>query len=274
MPEDLQNPFEPRWKNNLRLSENPWMEDHKITGTILYPGAGMLIMALEGVLQLAEPSKKVEGFRFRNISFERGLVVSSGDDAPVETRLSFLPTKSHLANEFQFTVYTTTGSSWTKHCSGTVALEYVLEDQEIDGPAAVSLAWNKQVAEYKDLLSAPDAESLDVDDFYDQLEANGMEYGPLFRNVVSLASVGSKKAVYGAIQIPDTQSVMPANFEYPHIMHPATMDAIFHLLLATVNDGRPTEEAAVPYHLEDMFVTAELPQKDGSLFQGYSRLTS
>jgi acyl transferase domain-containing protein/NADPH:quinone reductase-like Zn-dependent oxidoreductase len=274
MPEDLQNPFEPRWKNNLRLSENPWMEDHKITGTILYPGAGMLIMALEGALQLAEPSKKVEGFRFRNISFERGLVVSSGDDAPVETRLSFLPTKSHLANEFQFTVYTTTGSSWTKHCSGTVALEYVLEDQEIDGPAAVSLAWNKQVAEYKDLLSAPDAESLDVDDFYDQLEANGMEYGPLFRNVVSLASVGSKKAVYGAIQIPDTQSVMPANFEYPHIMHPATMDAIFHLLLATVNDGRPTEEAAVPYHLEDMFVSAEQPQKAGTLFHGYSRLTS
>ncbi|RYO87212.1 hypothetical protein DL762_004340 [Monosporascus cannonballus] len=273
MPEDLQNPLEPRWKNYLRISENPWIEDHKITGTILYPAAGMLVMALEGALQLADPSKKVEGFRFRNISFARGLVVTSGDDFPVETRLSLLPAHKYLPNEFQFTVYTTTGTSWTKHCSGTVALEYLVEDKEIDG-AAVNLAWNNQVAEYKDLSSDPEAESLDVDDFYIQLEAKGMEYGPLFRNVVSLTSVGSKKAVYGTVQIPDTQSVMPANFEYPHIIHPATMDSIFHLLLATVNDGRPTKEAAVPYHLEDMFVSAEQPQKAGTLFHGYSRLTS
>ncbi|KAK4243753.1 hypothetical protein C7999DRAFT_35902 [Corynascus novoguineensis] len=273
MPEDLQNPLEPRWKNYLRISENPWIEDHKITGTILYPAAGMLVMALEGALQLAEASKKIEGFRFRNISFARGLVVPLGDDTPVETHLSLLPAHKHLPNEFQFTVYTNTGTSWTKHCSGTVALEYVNENQEIDGEA-VNLAWNKQVAEYKDLSSDPQAESLEVDDFYAQLEANGMEYGPLFRNVVSLQSVRAKKAVYGTIQIPDTQSVMPANFEYPHIIHPATMDGIFHLLLATVNDGRPTEEAAVPYHLEDMFVSAEQPQKAGSLFNGYSRLTS
>lgn len=45
-----QNPFEPRWRTPLRLEEQPWMGGHVITGTILYPAAGMLIMVLEAAL--------------------------------------------------------------------------------------------------------------------------------------------------------------------------------------------------------------------------------
>jgi acyl transferase domain-containing protein len=91
LAEDMPNKAEPRWRNHLRITENPWIEDHKITGTVLYPGAGMLVMALEGALQMATDPSAVQGFRFRDVSFERGLVVTSGDEAAVETRLSLLP---------------------------------------------------------------------------------------------------------------------------------------------------------------------------------------
>ena len=124
VPEDLQNSLEPKWRNHLRIPENPWIEDHKITGTILYPAAGMLVMAMEGALQTADPMRKMQGFRFCSVGFERGLVVTSGDDATVETRLSLQPHKM-IPEQFQFTIFSTvTGSSWTKHCSGTVVLEY------------------------------------------------------------------------------------------------------------------------------------------------------
>lgn len=33
---DNQNAFEHRWRNLLRINENPWINDHKITGTTLY----------------------------------------------------------------------------------------------------------------------------------------------------------------------------------------------------------------------------------------------
>ncbi|KAK1977274.1 beta-ketoacyl synthase [Colletotrichum cereale] len=276
VPEDLQNSLEPRWKNYLRISENPWIEHHKITGTILYPAAGMLVMALEGALQLSgAPPDRIDGFRFRNVGFERGLVVASGDDAAVETRLSLQPHQA-VPGHWRFAIFsTTTGTSWTKHCSGTVCLEYTAGADNGIESSPVDPAWVQQSEAYKSLVGdGAVREEVDVGTFYDHLQTIGMEYGPLFRNVVSLTAVPSRKSSYGTVVVPDTLAAMPANFEYPHVMHPATMDAIFHLLLAAVNDGRPVDEAAVPYSIDDMFVAAAQPRGAGSRFSGYGNVGS
>lgn len=267
--EDLSDSMEPRWRNHLRISENPWIEDHKITGTILYPGAGMLIMALEGALKTADPARKVRGFRFRNVEFIRGLVVPSSDGAAVETRLSLQPYKM-IAGQFEFTIFTTTGS-WTKHCAGTVALEYTAPSASEVEDTIFDAEWTQQSELYKQLTADSTAEEVDVDGFYDHLETIGMEYGPLFRNTVALSAIPLRHAAHATIVIPDTKSVMPDNFEFPHVLHPATMDAIFHLLLAAFNEGRPIEEAAVPFHINDMFVAAEQPQGVGARFLGYGQ---
>lgn len=274
VPVDMQNSFEPRWKNHLRISENPWIEDHQITGTTLYPAAGMLVMALEGALQLSDATRKLLGFRFRDVGFERGLVVPSDEDGAVETRLSLLPDK-RVPGQYQFSIFsTTTSTSWTKHCRGIVALEYsATRESEVEDPTS-DAAWAEQTNAYGKLVQDTSGEQVDVDSFYDHLQTIGMEYGPLFRNVVSLLAVPSLKASHGAVLIPDTKSSMPEEFEYPHVMHPATMDAIFHLLLAAFNDGRPVDEAAVPYSIADMFVAAEQPQGVGSRFHGYGQLTA
>ncbi|KAM3564384.1 hypothetical protein ARSEF4850_001894 [Beauveria asiatica] len=141
-----------------------------------------------------------------------------------------------------------------------------------DDKSASDLLWTRQTQDYDAICQDGTAADVDIDDFYEHLESKGMEYGDLFRNVVSLTSVPGKLAVHGSIVIPDTASVMPGNFEYPHAIHPATMDAIFHLLLATVSDGAVTEEAAVPYHLNSMFVAAQQPKGAGAVFKGYSSL--
>jgi acyl transferase domain-containing protein/NADPH:quinone reductase-like Zn-dependent oxidoreductase/NADP-dependent 3-hydroxy acid dehydrogenase YdfG len=271
LAEDMQNKAEPRWRNHLRITENPWIEDHKITGTILYPGAGMLVMALEGALQMATDPSAVHGFRFRDVSFERGLVVTSGDEAAVETRLSLLPHAS-LPGQFQFTVYSTTsGSSWTKHCSGTVALEYAKAlVSEIEENSANDTEWAHHTTVFKQLRQ--NGEPMDVEKFYENLEQIGMEYGPLFRNVVELAAVPHLGGATADVVLPDTASSMPASFEFPHVMHPATMDSIFHMLLGALNHGRPITEAAVPYSIDDMFVAADQPHDAGALFRGYGKL--
>ncbi|KAF2839930.1 ketoacyl-synt-domain-containing protein [Patellaria atrata CBS 101060] len=269
--EDLQNSAEPRWRNHLRISENPWIEDHQITGTILYPGAGMLVMALEGALQTADPEKQVKGFRFRDIAFMRGLVVTSGDETAVETRLSLQPHKT-IPGQFQFTIYsTTTGTSWTKHCNGNIALEYVATSVSEVEDTMIDAEWAQQSELYKRITADSSAEDVDIETFYDHLETIGMEYGPLFRNVVSLTAIPSMHAAHATIIIPDTKSVMPENYEYPHIMHPATMDAIFHPLLAAFNDGKPIEEAAVPFSIEDMYVAADQPHGAGEHFLAYGQ---
>ncbi|PSN59370.1 lovastatin nonaketide synthase [Corynespora cassiicola Philippines] len=274
VPEDLSSTFEPRWRNHLRLSENPWIEDHKITGTILYPAAGMLVMALEGALQLVNEGdrSKLMGFRFREVRFERGLVVPTGE-AAVETRLSLIP-HSTIPGEYKFTVFSTTsGTTWMKHCFGTVSLVYTMRYSDIEELQA-DLEWQQRSLVYQQLSRDTTADQVDVDNFYDHLERIGMEYGPLFRNVVELAALPDRRAAHAKIVLPDTLSSMPANFEYPHIMHPATMDSIFHLLLAALNNGRPVAEAAVPYGIKEMFVAYDQPHDAGALFAGYGKLVN
>ncbi|ROT35062.1 ketoacyl-synt-domain-containing protein [Sodiomyces alkalinus F11] len=274
VPVDMQNRFEPKWRNHLRISENPWIEDHQITGTTLYPAAGMLIMALEGAMQLRDTGRKLQGLRFRDVSFERGLVVPADEDGAVETSLSLLPDRD-VVGQYGFTIFSTTNStSWTRHCRGTATLEYAPPGKgEVEDPATRDLQWAKHTAIYNQLIGDASGEDVDVDAFYNHLQTIGMEYGPLFRNVVSLRALPSMKSSHGIVAIPDTRSAMPENFEYPHIMHPAAMDAIFHLLLAAFNDGRPVDEAAVPYSIGDMFVAVDQPHGAGGRFQGYGQLT-
>ncbi|KAJ5135407.1 Lovastatin diketide synthase LovF [Penicillium bovifimosum] len=273
MAEDSQNSHEPRWRNYLRISENPWIEDHTITGTVLYPGAGMLVMALEGALRTADSSKTIEGFRMTDVTFERGLVISMDEDAPVETRISFHP-HSVKPDSWLFTVYSMSrGSPWAKHCAGTVAVVYENKASEVEDNNADAL-WQKQSGLRKTLLSEADSVHVNVDEFYKNLYTIGMQYGPSFRNVQSLTAVPSKKASYGSASVPDTKSTMPKSYETPHVIHPATMDSIFHLAIACLDAGQQVKQAAVPYNIEEIYVAHDQPKEAGALYSGYARLLS
>ncbi|QKX61998.1 uncharacterized protein TRUGW13939_09154 [Talaromyces rugulosus] len=274
MPEDSQSSYEPRWRNYLRVSENPWIEDHTITGTVLYPGAGMLVMALEGVLRTSDSSKTVEGFRMTDVTFERGLVISLDDGSPVETRTSLHP-HSMKPDSWTFTVYSmTNGSPWTKHCTGTIALVYKQEASEVE-EESVDASWQRQLGLYKALLSEADdsAATIDVNEFYQNLDSIGMQYGPAFRNVKTLTAVPSKNASYGSVAVPDTRSTMPKHYESPHVIHPATLDSIFHLVIASLDAGWP-KQSAVPYSIEEVYIASDQPQEPGALYSGYGRVLS
>lgn len=273
MPEYSHMSHEPRWRNCLRISENPWIEDHVITGTVLYPGAGMLVMALEGALRTANPSKTLEGFRLTNVMFERGLVVSMDDEAPVETRISLHPHGTE-PDSWTFAIYSMANASqWARNCGGTVALVYEDKASEVE-EANVDVLWQKQVEFHHSLLSEAGVVPVNVNEFYKKLDAVDMQYGQSFRNVVSLAAVPSLSASYGMVSVPDTKSIMPMHYESPHVIHPATMDSIFHLCIASLSTGEQVQQAAVPYNIEEMYVARDQTNVSGALYSGYGRLVS
>ncbi|KAK1622034.1 hypothetical protein BDP81DRAFT_476678 [Colletotrichum phormii] len=267
VPVVLQNPMEPRWRNYLRPSENPWIEDHKITGTVLYPAAGMIVMALEAALQLQDTSRKLKGIGFQNLKFERGLVVPFREEG-VQTKISLRPDEARPST-WKFAVYSMPSKgSWTKHCHGTVGLEY--EDAKEIASAPSEEEWRGMTGNYNSIkLNA--VEEIEMDCFFDHLKSVGVEYGPTFRNVFEAGVVTGEHCAHGSISIPDTKSSMPFDFENPHLIHPATMDAIFHLLFIAFSDGRPLQDAAVPYTLKHMYVAADLPQGEGGRYSGYAK---
>ncbi|KAI9642743.1 hypothetical protein NHQ30_008474 [Ciborinia camelliae] len=260
------NILEPHWRNFLSLNENPWMEDHAITGTVLYPAAGMLIMVLEAALRIAgtsgtSASQSVQGINFQDIKFERGLVIPAIEEA-IETSLSIKP---HETREgwFRWTIFSLPqGGEWVRHSHGLFSISYTSSTQDVEATTHRQVFFN--VRERASTQIEPES-------FYDQLEAIGMNYGPLFRNVTEAGAVTSDNTGWATIQIPDTVSVMPAEYEYPHVIHPATLDAIFHLIFVALFEGVAMTAAAVPVSIEDMFIATNMPSGAGAKFSGYAQ---
>lgn len=97
-----------------------------------------------------------------------------------------------------------------------------------------------------------------------------MSYGPLFTNVIEAAAAPGQHTGHAVITIPDTKSSMPHQFEYPHLIHPATLDAIFHLIFVAYAEGNRMAEAAIPVSMGKMYIAANQPQGPGAMFVGFS----
>jgi acyl transferase domain-containing protein len=69
------NPQDAVWSNTLRPSELPWLDDHKINCSVLYPGPGMLVMAIEAIYQVAPHREKISSFEIQNVIFHKSVVI-------------------------------------------------------------------------------------------------------------------------------------------------------------------------------------------------------
>ena len=261
---DNQNPHEPHWKNLMRISENPWMKDHTITGTVLYPAAGMLVMALEAALQLAASQERtVRGVEFHNVRFDRGLVIPDSDDA-VESSLSIRPHEM-LDSWYHWALFSRApGGTFQKHAWGLMAL---VDEEEREDKKINSSRWYAENAKFSSIKTKATTK-IDPTAFYDQLKTIGMDYGPTFTNVTMAAAVEGENAGYGVITIPDTKSLMPYGHEYSHTIHPATLDAIFHLVFIALFEGKPMPESSIPVTVERIFIATDQPSGSGAQFLG------
>ncbi|KAI0006642.1 hypothetical protein F4779DRAFT_629681 [Xylariaceae sp. FL0662B] len=88
------NPLQPRWRNWLSIETIPWLADHIVSGTTILPGAGMLVMAIEAVYQVAFSTtnrRAVAGIVFKTAMFVAPIVVGETAADATETELRLDP---------------------------------------------------------------------------------------------------------------------------------------------------------------------------------------
>lgn len=242
-------PFEPRWRNFLRVSEIPWLSDHKIQSNIVYPAAGYIAMVIEASSQLAlvNSGKEITGYQLRDVSILSALVIN--ETSAVEIMVSLRPCKSiETVTEYEFHIYSTTDENrWTEHCRGVVgAGNYETGPDEI-----------------KHSQHTADLSVLDVGKFYEDLSHVGLEYGPCFANMTQARF--AEDVCHAEIAIPDTAATMPMNFQHPFLVHPCTLDSTFHSIFVPVlaKMGR-TEEPPVPIHIDQIYVSRSISTSPGT----------
>ncbi|MFD5317157.1 type I polyketide synthase [Streptomyces sp. NPDC127098] len=188
---------------SLATAALPWMTDHTIADTPLFPAAGFAELALTagdlvgcrvlGELTLETPlALPAEG------TVKLQVRVSAPDDAGRRS----LAVHSRVRED----------ASWTRHAAGR------LEPDDAREPAGEPLTpW-----------PPTEAEALDVDDVYAGLADRGYRYGPAFRGLRAAWRRGDE--LLAEVELPDTVEHGQSGGDFA--LHPTLLDAALHLAAA------------------------------------------
>ncbi|MFI1104934.1 type I polyketide synthase [Streptomyces melanogenes] len=198
----------------LSLTDQPWLNDHAVLGTVLFPGTGLVELAaraaaetglaaveeltLEAPLvlpatggrqvQLVVDAPDAEG--------RRALRIHSRPDADAAGALSG---EDALGGE--------TGQEWTRHATG------VLADDTAPAEGAELVVWPPS-----------GAEPVELEGWYETLARKGFEYGPAFQGLKAVWRRGDE--VFAEVALDEAQGEQAARYG----LHPALLDAALHAI--------------------------------------------
>ncbi|KAK2007214.1 polyketide synthase [Colletotrichum eremochloae] len=261
------------WRNWIRLSENPWVEHHTISGSVLYPAAGMLVMAIEGCKQLAErssPGKKIKGIRFREVSFHSALQVPN-DAMGVESHLYLRPvkqaaleTKPSAWREFQVCT-AQDDDQWREHCCGQVLVEFDEAVSAVDG-GLEDEAFKAHCRSRIDDAQQKCKSQGTSDSIYKAWEDVGLVFGPTFQTVKDFAVNLESGVTLAKVKptVPLLKTLMPKEYLQPHLIHPTTLDGALQVCLVPLvsNPAKKQKSPIVLSFMEELWVSASQHSED------------
>ncbi|MDT3398009.1 type I polyketide synthase [Streptomyces sp. B1866] len=199
-------------------ADDAWLADHAVFGATVFPGAAFVEAALHAV----------DGAGCGGVE-ELTLQAPLTLDADA-VRLQIVVGAPEEAGRREIGVYSRAASQaagpWTRHATGFLA---AAPGPVPDAPEA-SEAW-----------PPPEAEPVDLADFYPELADRGYAYGRTFQGLRALWRVGDDE-VYGEVRLPEDTPRAARGFA----VHPALFDAALHPVLALFT-GIDPGQALLPY---------------------------
>ncbi|RYP54379.1 hypothetical protein DL768_000796 [Monosporascus sp. mg162] len=260
------------WRNIVRLSEMPWLRDHKLESQVVLPGSAYVAMAIEAVSQIVPGLKEklVTGSHEREpVSFEaRNINISSPflppDEADAESEHTELhttlcrrkmSTADTSADWYDFSVSSwTSGEKTTLHCAGSI---------RVVTNAQGAADWNQGSAQ----VSGEGYEAWSMGRWYDKSREEGLNFGPHFQSLTSLHTDSSRISADAIattyLQPPLSSSKDGSSMGMFYAAHPITIDACFQAAIMGGTAGNlSTLRAYVPVFIGECRI--QVPPK-GSL---------
>ena len=259
------------WRGFMRISEEPWIRDHQIQGSIIYPAAGYLCAAIEAACQLAAEGQVIRDFRLRDVQIIAPALITEESDLEliVQIRPHLIGTQNNSSAWFEFTVSSClNGQSLRQNCHGLLLIEYRSAE---DSGMSTERDLEDQTAQalYSKIESLCTARE-NTENFYAELASVGLNYGSTFQNISKIRR-GQGKSCCDVDVSEHAFPTVSRTVERPHIIHPTTLDAMFHAVFAAYKDQKGRlKEAMVPTSIDEMVISTDAPFEVGSRFKGYS----
>lgn len=259
------------WRGQLRVDDEPWVRDHMIQSSMLYPAAGYIAMAIEGACEMAAVGQTVADIKMRDIQIIAPAVITEGSNLEciLQIRPHFSATQDESYTWLEFTVSTcASGQELRKNCHGLLQIEYQSAE---DSGTSVEGHFEDQASKERYIAADTLCQTReDPKDFYRELSSLGLMYGPTFQNVTQIRRRHGQSCCTVKVSdgIPQTTS---DTTERPHVIHPATLDAMFHAVFAAFKHQKgQLKDAMVPKSIDEIIISANTPFKIGTQFKGYS----
>ncbi|MEU7909384.1 type I polyketide synthase, partial [Actinoplanes sp. NPDC049118] len=178
----------------LSLKSHPWLAEHAVLGTVLLPGTAYVELAVRA-------GDEVGCDRVDELTLLAPLVVPDVDAVQVQVTVG----APDPAGRREVAVHSRpedAAGAWTTHATGTLTAGAAAPDLDLT-------AWPPAGAQPVDLTGG-----------YDDLAANGYEYGPTFRGLRAAWRHGTD--IYAEVALPEPAA---AN---GFTLHPALLDAALH----------------------------------------------
>lgn len=278
-------PYEPKWRGFFRLSENPWLKDHKVQTELLYPAAGMVVMAIEGAKQVVHEviDSPADILDFEVSQFEiKAPMVIPADDTGLEHTMNAKRISDSFRHgvttwAYEFAIYSKpyADAPFQENAKGLVTVRFHRRGAE---PTTSASILNKPIpSKYAAAATSQPGDGPSPFEFYEGLDVVGMSYGPLFRNIVDLGRPtkttnpddDDEKECCATLVVPNTRAKMPMQFEFDHVIHPATLDAVFQTFFTLA--GEENSEPMVPFFVESVRVAGGITKKVGAEMFGVAK---
>ncbi|KAL8791806.1 MAG: hypothetical protein Q9195_005615 [Heterodermia aff. obscurata] len=255
------NPLDARWRKTIRLADSQWMRDHKVNGSVLLPAAASMAMAIEAAKRLIGSDQEIVAYRIQNASFTKAIVLSADQDGTeIELRLGQDHGYGEESLRFQrrlFQLFALGGQEWSECSHGTVIIEF---QPSIQQPGTDSAAGEAELRDRFTRCVKPMA----ADDLYSSLIGAGMQYGPTFQMLTSIAVSNELGEATGIVRptIPRTS-----------VLHPTILDGMFQMMFPVLGrKGQQKLSAMLPTRVDDVWICAKAADSDseGNAFQAYA----
>jgi acyl transferase domain-containing protein/D-arabinose 1-dehydrogenase-like Zn-dependent alcohol dehydrogenase/acyl carrier protein len=204
----------------LSLHSSPWLKDHALTSTALFPATGFLDLALHAGAQTGcEQVAELTILSPLTLPAHGGVHVQVRVEAPDATGARTLTVHGRPDDAGP-------DDAWTLHASGLLT-----SAAEPAAPSCDFTAWPPQ-----------DAEEVSLDGFYEAFADRGHLYGPLFQGLTRAWTRGEE--VFAEVSLPAFADPAADAFD----LHPALLDAALHAVLFV-----PMEDAGrLPFSWNDV----------------------
>ncbi|WAL67965.1 type I polyketide synthase [Amycolatopsis cynarae] len=214
------------FNGRLSAGTHPWLADHVVGGSILFPGTGFVEMAIRAGDEAGCP-------RLDELTLEYPLVIPERTGVRVQFALGAADDGGNRA----FTVHSrpegaTGGVPWTRHATGRLVGTGTAGSAGSTGAEFELSAW-----------PPPGAEEVRLDGTYEELAAGGLVYGPAFRGLT--AAWRRDGEAFAEIRLPAPVSSVSDVDRYG--IHPAVLDAALHTIGVS---GAAGNEPVLPFAWE------------------------